>query len=170
MLRAVGVVLLLAGSAGMGISAVGRLERRVAALRSITEALALMERELDFRLPPMKELLTETARRSAEPASGFLRACGDGLEGLEGRPFSVLWRQTAVERLPALKRCDLETLFSVGAVLGRYDGEGQRRVIAAAREQLIRLLSDAVEERRRQGKVYGALSFTAGAFLVILLI
>lgn len=169
MLRAIGAALLLAGSAVLGLAAVGRLERRAAALRSLIEALELLERELDFRLPPMKELILETAQRSTEPASGFLRACGEGLDGLEGTPLSGLWRQAATEKLTALKNCDLETLFSVGAVLGRYDGEGQRRAIAAARERLTGLLSDAAEERRRQGKVYGALSITAGAFLVILL-
>lgn len=168
-MRAMGAALLLSGSAGLGLAAVRRLERRVTALRSLTEALELMERELDFRLPPMKELILETARRSAEPASGFLRTCGERMDELEGRPLSGLWRQAAVEKLPALKNCELETLFSVGAVLGRYDGEGQRCAIAAARERLTCILSEATEERRRQGRVYGALSVTAGAFLVILL-
>lgn len=170
MLRAVGAILLLAGSAGLGLAAVRRLERRVTTLRSLTEALELMERELDFCLPPMKELILETAQRSTTPASEFLRACGEGMDELEGKPLSGLWQQAAVEKLTALKHCDLETVFSIGAVLGRYDGEGQRRAIAAARERLADFLSGAVEERRRQGRVYGALGITAGAFLVILLL
>lgn len=170
MLKAVGAALLLAGSAGLGLTAIRRLERRVTALRSLTEALELMERELDFRLPPMKELILAVAARAAEPAAGFLRACGEEVEKLEGKPLARLWRQAALEKLPALKKQDLETLFSVGAVLGRYDGEGQRRTIAAARERLSDFLAEASEERRRQGKVYGALSVTAGAFLVILLL
>lgn len=170
MLRAIGAALLLTGSAGVGLAAVGRLEHRVTALRSLIEALELMERELDFRLPPMKELILETAQRSAEPASGFLRTCGEGIDELRGRPFSGLWRQTALEKLSALKNSDLEVLVSVGAVLGRYDGEGQRRAIAAVRERLVGFLDDASEERRRQGRVYGALSITAGVFLVILLL
>lgn len=47
-----GAILLLSGSAGLGLAAVRRLERRVTALRSLTVALDLMERELDFRCPP----------------------------------------------------------------------------------------------------------------------
>lgn len=169
MLRAIGAALLLTGSVVLGLAAIGRLDRRVTTLRSLTEALELMERELDFRLPPMKDLILETAQRSAEPASEFLLACGKGMDELGGRPLSGLWRQTATEKLTALKRCDLEVLFSVGAVLGRYDGEGQRSAIAAARERLSDLLAGASEERSRQGRVYGALSVSAGAFLVILL-
>lgn len=170
MLKAVGAVLLLTGSVGLGIAAIGRLDRRVIALRSLTEALEQMERELDFRLPPMKELILQTARMTPEPASGFLRACGEGMDELEGRPLSELWRRTAQEKLSVLKKCDLEALFSLGGVLGRYDAEGQRCAITAVRERLESLLSEAAEERRRQGRVYGALSVTAGAILVILLL
>ncbi len=170
MLKIVGAALLLAGGAGFGWSAVKRLERRVNTLRSLTQALELMERELDFRLPPMKVLIGETARRSAEPASGFLRACVERMDELEGQPLSGLWQQAALEALPALKPCDREALMSVGAVLGRYDAESQRGVLSAARERLTGFLADAVEERRRQGRVYGALGATAGAFLVILLL
>lgn len=170
MLKMVGAVLLLAGGVGFGLSAVGRLDRRVIALRSLTEALELMERELDFRLPPMKDLIRETAERSAQPASGFLRACAKKMDVWEGQPMSELWQQAALEQLPALKPCDLEALFSVGAVLGRYDAESQRGIISAARDRLSGFLADAVEERRRQGRVYGALGATAGAFLVILLL
>ena len=170
MLKMAGAALLLAGGVGLGVLAVKRLERRVTALRSLTEALELMERELDFRLPPMKELIRETARRSAQPASEFLNVCAEKMDEWDGQPLSGLWQQAALEQLPALKPCDQETLFSVGAVLGRYDAESQRGVLSAARERLTGFLSDAVEERRRQGRVYGVLGATAGAFLVILLL
>ena len=152
------------------MSAVRRLERRVKTLRSLTEALELMERELDFRLPPMKDLIRETARRSAEPASGFLLTCAERMDEREGQPLAGLWQQAALEELPALKPCDREALLSVGVVLGRYDAESQRGVISAARERLAGFLADAVEERRRKGRVYGALGAAAGAFLVILLL
>lgn len=169
-MRIVGASLLLAGGVGLGISAVGRLNRRVTTLQSLTEALELMERELDFRLPPMRELILETSRRSAEPAAGFLRTCAKGMDELEGQLLSGLWQRAALMKLPALKKCDLETLLSVGAVLGRYDAESQRSVISAARERLAGFLADAVEDRRRQGRVYGTLGAAAGIFLVILLL
>ena len=169
MLRILGAVLLLAGSAALGLAAVRRLEGRVTALRALTESLDRMERELEFRLPPMKELLGETARKAREPAAGFFRACAEGVDKLQGQPLSELWGQMAREKLPALKTCDLEALLSVGAILGRYDAEGQRKAMSAARAELAGFLSAAVEERRRQGRVYGALGMAAGVFLVILL-
>ena len=170
MLKMIGAVLLLMGTIGLGLAAVRRLERRVTALRSLSHALEQLEWELDFHLPPMKELILETSRRSSPPASDFFRACAEGMDGLEGQPLSGLWRQAALTELPALKKSDLETLLSVGEVLGRYDGESQRLTISAARERLGGFLTEAAEERRRQGRVYGALGAAAGAFRVILLL
>jgi stage III sporulation protein AB len=170
LLRAAGAALLLAGSGGLGLAAVRQLDRRVAALRSLTQALELLERELDFHLPPMGELLLAVAQRCQQPAARFLQSVGERLGELDGRPLSQLWGRAVRELLPALKPCDLETLDCVGAVLGRYDGEGQRHAIAAARDRLGALLADAVQERRRQGRVYGAVSVTAGIFLTLLLL
>ena len=154
----------------MGLGAIRKLEGRVTALRALVEALELMERELEFRLTPMQELLEGTARRVGEPAAGFLGACARGLDELGERSLAELWAREAGERLTPLKPRDLEVVLSVGGVLGRYDAEGQRRAIAACREELTGFLAAAAEERRKQGRVYGALGVTAGAFLVILLL
>ena len=170
MLKLLGAVFLLVGGGGLGLGAIRKLEGRVTALRALVEALELMERELGFRLTPMRELLEGTARRVGEPVAGFLAACARGLDELGERPLSELWAEEAGERLTALRPRDLEAVLSMGAVLGRYDAEGQRGAIAASREELAGFLAAAAEERRKQGRVYGALGLTAGAFLVILLI
>lgn len=170
MLKLLGAVLLIAGGCGLGLGAIRGLESRMTALRALIEALDLMERELAFSLPPMRELLEGTARRVREPAAGFLSACAQGLDELEGRPLSELWIREAKGRLTALEPRDLEAVLSVGAVLGRYDVEGQRRAIASCRTELAGVLAVATEERKKRGRVYGALSVTAGIFLVILLL
>lgn len=170
MLKLLGVGLLLTGGVGLGVSAVRRLAARVTALRSLTEALELMERELEFNLPTMDELIGTTAQRASEPAASFLQACQVEMEGWEGRSVSEIWKQAAYNELSVLKKCDLEALFAVGAVLGRYDAESQRYSMDAARERLAVYLQDAIEEQKRMGRVYGVLGATAGAFLVILLL
>lgn len=170
MLKLVGVILLLAGSVGVGLSVVRRLESRVIALRALTDALEVMERELDFRIPTMEELILETARRSKAPASRFLNACARGMGEEQGRPLFTLWKEKAMDELPELAPCDLDALFVLGGILGRYDAEGQQNAIATARARLLNCLSEALEERRRKGRIYAALSITAGMFVVILLI
>lgn len=170
MVKLAGIVLLLTGSVGLGLSAIRRLEHRVTTLRALTDALQVMECEMDFHIPTMKEMLLEAAQRTKEPASRFLSACAQGMEELQERPLFDLWKQCMLDELPELTPCDLDALLALGEILGRYDAEGQRNAIAAARSRLSDCLADAREERRRKGRVYGALSVTAGMFAVILLI
>lgn len=170
MIKIAGIVLLLTGSIGLGLSAVRRLEHRVTTLRALSDALQVMECEMDFRIPTMKELFLETAQRSKEPASRFLIACAQEMGEKQERSLFELWKQSALDVMPELAACDLDALLALGGILGRYDAEGQRSAIAATRARLLDCLADATEERRRKGKIYGALSVTAGMFAVILLI
>ena len=170
MLKLAGVVLLLVGSMSVGLAAVRRLDGRAAALRALTDALEVMECELDFRIPTMEELILETAQRAKAPASRFLNTCARRIAEEQGRPLFDLWMQSAFDELPELRPGDLDALFALGGILGRYDAEGQQNAIATTRVRLLNCLSEALEERRRKGKIYATLSITAGMFVVILLI
>ncbi len=169
MLKLAGSALLLLGSAGVGCGLIGRLKQRERTLAALVGALALMERELSFRLPPMEEWLLVAADGTTEPAAGFLRACAQTLDRQNG-PLFPLWEREAKERLTALERQDVQILLELGAVLGRYSWEEQKKALVAAGERLSRALTQAQEERRGKGRVYGTLSLAAGALLVIVLI
>lgn len=168
-MKLIGVVLILSGSFGIGFLAVRRLRGRVTALRTLTAALDVLVHELEFCLPSMPEWLGNTANRSSEPAASFLRACIEELNLQTGMPLSEIWRTAAEKELPLLKPCDIETIMSVGLVLGRYDAESQKSTISAARSQLAAQMEAAVEERNRCGKVYIALGAAVGIFMVIIL-
>lgn len=170
MLKLAGSALLLAGSAFLGAALAGRMKQRERTLTALIQGLAGMERELSFCLPPMVDWLLAAAEGAPEPAAGFLRDCGEALDRQEGRPLAQLWQEAASRRLQALTREDLVPLMALGAVLGRYGWEDQRKALAETGERLSSALALAQEERRGKGRVYSALSLAAGAFLVIVLI
>lgn len=170
MLKLIGAVLLLSGSVGLGVSSVRNLERRVKTLRSMSTALELMKCELDFRAPPMRELFGAAAKGTSEPASSFFYTCAEKTKQMEGRPLAELWRQCMEERLTALTDAEAECLMSVGTVLGRYDVQSQQCVLTQTREQVNGYLNEAVQDRQRKGRMYGALSMAAGIFLVIVML
>lgn len=169
-MKLLGIAFLLSGSVGVGLSAIRRLERRVTALRSLVDALQVMKCEMEFQAPTMEELLFAAAQRAAEPASRFLNRCAQELERGDQRRFFELWENCASDELPELAFDDREILLSLGGILGRYDTEGQKEAIAAARARLFSCLNEAMEARQRKGRVYGALSVSAGMFVLILLI
>ena len=170
MIRLVGAVLLTAGSALLGLCAVGRLDSRVQELRQLILGLETMAREMDYRLAPLPELLERAAAETEDRVSRFFTLCAQGASHLNGRAFHTVWCQAAEAAQMRLEQPDMALLEQLGCVLGRYDGESQRRALAAAAARLEQRHSEAVERRRRQGRVYSVLGLTAGAFLMILLI
>ena len=170
MLRLAGALLLVGGAAFLGFSAAAGLGRRVRSLRSLLGALELMEREIAFRLTPMPDLLDALSARTPPPLSAFFARCRDGLGALGEKDLGQLWREGLEEAPMGLADEELALLAELGEVLGRYDGEGQRAALERTRLALEETLRRAEEDKSRQGRMYGVLGLTAGAFLVIMLI
>lgn len=170
MMRLVGAALLSGGSVLLGFCAVRHMDRRVGDLGWLVTGLETMIRELDYRLAPLPELLDRAAGETEGSAALFFRLCARGAEHLNGRSFRTVWCQAAEAAQLRLEQPDLALLEQLGGVLGRYDGDSQCKALRASAQRLEEQRRQAAEQRGRLGRVYGILSLTAGAFLVILLI
>lgn len=170
MTRLMGAVLLALGCGAVGWGAVGRLERRVRDLRELAAGLDVLQRELGWRLAPLPAALDTAAKEAHGCAARFFEQCAQGAGRLNGRSFQQVWREE-LETCPLqLTAEDKQLLEQLGSVLGRYDGESQRKAIEEGVSRLDRQIVQAGEDRRRLGRVYGALGMTAGLFLAVLLI
>ena len=170
MIRLVGAALVAGGSALLGLLAVSGLDRRVRDLAALAAGLEQMTRELDYRLAPLPELLSAAAEAAGGRAGEFFRRAAEGARRLEGRRFQDCWEDALADAGLGIESQDRAVLTGLGGVLGRYDGESQSAALREAAERLARLGDEAAERRKQSGRVYGALSLTAGAFLLILLI
>lgn len=170
MLKVLGSMMLLCGCIGIGLQPVNQMDKRIKTLQTLICGLEVMDRELSFRMPLLEEILSVAAWSIEDPARSFFSACRDELSKSFDNPFHEIWNRAAHEYLTALKRSDLNSVFTLGSVLGKYDGEGQRQAIDRAHGALTQALSDAVVDRCSQGKVYKVLGTTAGVFLLILLL
>ena len=170
MTRLVGAACLACGAIAMGLGAIAHLEGRVRDLRGLLAGLECVQRELAWRLAPLPDALGEAAGHSGGAAGEFFALCSQGAEHLRGRTFAQVWQQAAEASQLRLEPVDVQLLEGLGSVLGRYDGESQRLALAHTREELEVQLAQAVEQRSRLGRVYGALGVTAGAVLMILFV
>ena len=170
MIRLIGAALLTGGGAALGFGAVRHLEQRVQDLDQLYVGLAVIKRELNWRMTPMPELLARAAKETKDRVSDFYRLCSVGAGHLNGRPFYRIWQQGLTSVQLRIEPEDRAVVEQLGGVLGRYDGENQRTALDEALTRLEEQRKCAVEQRSRLGKVYGTLGLTAGAFLVILLI
>lgn len=168
MIRLLGAALLAAGACALGFSAVGHLEGRVKDLRELVAGLEVMERELAWSLLPLPELLGRAAQATGGRTRQFFQLCSQGADHLNGRTFRQVWLQGEEASGLRLEGTDRLLLEQLGGVLGRYDGDSQRRALATAVGRLEQQRLQAQSQRQRLGRVYGTLGMAAGALLVIL--
>lgn len=168
-MKAAGCILLLCACGGLGLGAAGKLRARWTQLRTLVAALEEMERELQYRLTPLPELLAGLAARTAGPVGIFFSLCVREMDKLEEQSFSRLWGGALEGSGLDLEEEDRRLLLELGASLGRYDSRSQCQAIAQVRGRLEENLAAALERKERLGRVYGVLGLAAGALLVILL-
>lgn len=170
MIRLAGIGCLAAGSVLLGICAVRHLNSRVNDLEQLLEGIAVIRRDMDYRLAPLPELLKMAAAQTAGRAEVLFDLSARGAEHLNGRTFHAVWDQAVEASQLRLEPADLTILGRLGCVLGRYDEENQRQALDTAQIRLEEQLQLAKEQSRKMGRVYSVLGLTAGAFLIILLV
>lgn len=170
MLKLLGGLLIFAGAAWWGLSAVGRLRQRTQVLEGLRGAFSYLEEELTFRLTPLPKLLEYLGRERSGAVGLFFQ---DALAGLRQDPEGGLrasWRRAMVRRLDMLKEEERQLLLDVGETLGRFDAKAQRQTLLQAVTRLEALRAQAQEEADRLGRVYAAVSLAGGAALILVLL
>ena len=145
-----------------------RRKVRVVWLRNFRRAVADLGRELAFSLEPLDRLM-ERAAQGKGPAASFFKSCREWYERTGGESWAVSW-QDAVENLSLpLRETDLALLAQTGEILGRWDGETQRKALGDLLSRLDETIFDGAEESKRLYRVDLTLGITAGLFCVLLL-
>ena len=164
-----GQLLLLLGCASLGVLRGLELKKRTACLWAFRRALSLLTRELSFSLRPLTDLLDQAAGETTGPAGTFFTACRENFLAGGGESWADSWQQALAETPLPLTEPDKQVLAQVGDVLGRYDGESQRRALEGLGEALDGCLDQSRQEEKRLFRVYVALGVTGGLFCLILL-
>ena len=171
MIRLLGALLMLAGSASWGFSGVLRLNRRARALAALTEAVGIIKSEVCDRLSPVPELLETLINRADRPADDFFRRVYKKLPKLGKSTFPEIWRQAAEESTAlCLKETEKTALFALGNALGRYGAAEQGRELDYLARRFEGFLRDAEAEKKRDSGMHAALGLAAGVFCVIILL
>lgn len=170
MIRLVGAALVTAGCGALGLAGTARLDGRVRDLGELAAGLDALQRELGWRLAPLPDGLAEAAGSVRGPAEQFFTGCARGAGLPDGRAFQEVWREELDAAPLRLRPEDRVLVERLGPVLGRYDGDSQRRALEDAAAGLRALQETAADDRRRLGRVYGVLGVSAGLLLTIFLL
>ena len=171
MIKLVGALLIVFGTAAWGIGSVMKMRTRSKALSAIISSLEIMAEEIGVNLTPMPELVEMLSNMAPQPANLFYRNVKAELLKLGTESFGRIW-QTGLDNSGELmlEKGEKEILSELGLELGKYDGESQRRMIRSAIRRLMIIADAAERERRESSKLHGFLGVAAGMFAVVVLI
>jgi stage III sporulation protein AB len=158
---AIGVILIVAGCGGIGLTAFLRLEARVKLLSAFSSLAGRLACEIGFRLTPLPEL---PGRLPALKRFWDVMA----YEPYGDETFREAWSRAASGLdLPAIDRA---LLLEMGEILGRYDAENQAKTLESLRRQLDLSLEAAREKRRTYGRLYALTGLLGGFLLAVIFV
>ena len=171
MIKIIGAVLLIAGTAAWGLSGVVRLRARAKNLAELVYAVGAMRSEICDRLTPTPEVFEMLTAEAQYPANLLFRNAAERMRAIGSKPFSAIWRG-AVENTPELllNAGEADVLCELGLFLGRYNVEEQRGAFSRAERRLEELTRRAESLRDTNSRMHAFLGLAAGIFAVVILI
>ena len=171
MVRAIGALLLIGGTAFWGLLGAARLSSHAGQLRGMVAALQVMQSEICTRLTPMEEVLRTVCWGTRGGVRCFFENVTAAFSRLEAETFSRIWTG-AVENTPqlVLSRGEKQALIQLGQSLGRYDARQQREALAYAIGRFESFALRAETERREKARLNAFMGVAAGLFAVVILL
>ena len=171
MIKIIGAVLLVAGTAAWGLAGVMRLRNRAKNLAALASAVGAMKSEICDRLTPTPEVFEMLAAEAQYPANLLFRNASERMGAIGQKPFSDIWRGAA-ENTPELllNAGEIDALCELGLFLGRYNVEEQRSAFDRAGRRLEEFTGRAESLRDTNSRMHAFLGVAAGLFAVVVLI
>lgn len=164
-----GAVLVVGGCGGFGFSIASAHRRQDRLLRQLLRLLKQMEWELRYRLTALPEL----CRLASQEAEGMLKKVFQDLYrelSWQSAPETAACMGIVLRRNPDLPPKLRKALKHLGAVLGRFDLQGQLQGLQSVQEEIQRSLQDGGKEQEQRLRSYQTLGLCAGLALAILLV
>lgn len=169
MVKIAGVCLILLGAGGFGIQKATIFFRQLAQLREFSCMLELLSCELNYTLLPLGQLCRQTAQRTGSTCARFLSIYAAAVEANKPPASAAREALGKVKGLYLPNDASLALLELFGA-LGRYDLDGENRLLELTQRRLKQALHRCECEKRPIARGYAALGLCTGAALAILLL
>ena len=169
MIKVLGAVLVVLGAGGFGFARAIQFYRQLHQLRDFLSAVEILKCELNYTLCPLSVLCEHTAERSKGACAQYFRNFSKRITegGPRGKSAAAAMEETKGLSLPPDAQMALLELLSS---LGRYDLDGENRLLQLTGQRLRSALERFENEKKPLARGYAVLGFTAGIALVILFI
>ncbi len=169
MLKTIGIALVVLGAGSFGFRKGFLFYKQLRQLRALSAAMEILKCELNYTLLPLSRLCALTAQRSEGAIAAFFYNFRTELD--KGLPRARA-ASDAVEATPGLLLPPdaLMALLELCGGLGRYDMDGENRLLQLTQHRIAACIERCETERRPLAKSYAILGLCAGVAIVILLV
>ena len=158
------LILILATMIGRFLSKkyVYRLEE----LEDIKNALNILKSKIKFTYEPIPEIFEEISKTSSRNISELFKTAKIKMNDLTA---NEAWEEAIEESQNNLKKEDKDVLKTLSKLLGQTDVEGQISQIEITENFLESKIQEAIEEKKKNEKLYTRLGTIMGLAIVIIL-
>ena len=158
------LILILATMIGRFLSKkyVYRLEE----LEDIKNALNILKSKIKFTYEPIPEIFEEISKTSGKNVSKLFKTAKNKMNDLTA---NEAWEEAVEESQNNLKKEDKDVLKTLSKLLGQTDVEGQISQIEITENFLESKIQEAMEEKKKNEKLYTRLGTIMGLAIVIIL-
>lgn len=172
MQRVIGSLLIIAATAGAGITYGLELQRYLEKLLYIRHIVYMLKGEMDYSNAPLCEVFGRISGRVKEPYKRWLCAMERQVEKREEDGFAKIWNRSIDRYLGELHLKSVHSiqLKELGTFLGQLDGETSSKTMQLYLNRLeleIEKVREGMASKKRIGNCLGVMG---GIFLVVILI
>ncbi len=167
MIKIIGAILILCASGGFGIFKAVQFSNQLRQLSQMLGAIEIIKCELNYTMRPLPQLCRHTAKRLSGAVSEFFLSYANYLEQGLPRTKATEYALEKTRRLTLPPDAVMAVLELCGTI-GRYDLDGENRVLQLSGQRLRSALERFESEKRPMAKSYAVLGITTGLALVIL--
>lgn len=170
--KIIGSLVLVAGTAALGVYYAGQYMERLRNLIELKKALMQMQGELRYLHSAMPELLETIGKRMRGVLKRFFLSLASEMEKREQGDFVSLWDRQIKEKIPdsALEPEARTLLWEMGRQLADNDRQSKEDGITFALKQLEEMIEKRNKEKQNRLKLYYVCGIMVGVMLTILLV
>ncbi len=172
MLKMIGIICILAGCTGLGLTLSEELKFRVRELQELQELMIRLRAEIRYTHEPLPEAFLHLGSAAARPFSDFFLQTAKDLQACSGKTAQEIWEKNLSNTLKGLHLSGQEKkeLEKLGSMLGCLDVEMQMNVLDYYLEQLKASSLRAAQTAGNRRRLYQYLGILSGVMLAILLV
>lgn len=171
MLKTAALILIAASACTVGFGFAGTVQAQCRQLEDLSDALLYMKNEMTYRMTPLCDIFEALSCREPGAVGALFASAAQALQSdCMTDAYGALNEAVASVKGLVLSAHAKRTVLNLAASLGKFDIDGQERVLALAQEQLASELISLRANASKRAASYRTIGICAGLAAAVILV